>query len=70
MHFLCVQSVIKYYPEFRVSINLSYVQILKSPLMMELKQIIEHSGISCNGIIVELTEVYLEGISGSAQCME
>lgn len=52
----------KYYPEFRVSINLSYVQILKSPLMMELKQIIDHSGISCSGIIVELTESgYLEG---------
>ena len=52
----------KYYPEFRVSINLSYVQILKSPLMMELKQMIEHSGISCSGIIVELTESgYLEG---------
>ena len=52
----------KYYPEFRVSINLSYVQILKSPLMMELKQMIDHSGISCSGIIVELTESgYLEG---------
>ena len=52
----------KYYPEFRVSINLSYVQILKSPLMMELKQMIECSGISCSGIIVELTESgYLEG---------
>ena len=61
MHFLCTECR-KYYPEFRVSINLSYVQILKSPLMMELKQIIDHSGISCSGIIVELTESgYLEG---------
>ena len=52
----------KYYQEYRVSINLSYVQILKSPLLMELKQIIDHSGISCSGIIVELTESgYLEG---------
>lgn len=52
----------KYQPEFRVSINLSYVQILKSPLMTELKELIDLAGISCSGIIIELTESgYLEG---------
>lgn len=52
----------KYHPEFRVSINLSYVQILKSPLMAELTELIEQAGISCSGIIIELTESgYLEG---------
>ena len=51
----------KYRPDFRVSINLSYVQILKSPLMAEFKKLIEQSGINCSGIIVELTESgYLE----------
>lgn len=52
----------KYNPDFRVSVNLSYVQILKSPLMAELKAMIGHIGINCSGIIVELTESgYLEG---------
>ena len=52
----------EYHPEFRVSINLSYVQILKSPLVAELTELIEQAGISCSGIIVELTESgYLEG---------
>ena len=48
----------KYYPEFRVSINLSYVQILKVPYD-GIKPMIRHSGISCSGIIVELTEVVI-----------
>lgn len=52
----------EYHPDFRVSINLSYVQILKSPLMTELKELIDLAGISCSGIIIELTESgYLEG---------
>ena len=51
----------RYLPDFRVSINLSYVQILKSPMMAELKLLIEESGIGSEGIVMELTESgYLE----------
>lgn len=49
------------YPGFRVSINLSYVQILKSPITDEIYQHIEDSGIAPQSLIVEMTESgYLE----------
>jgi diguanylate cyclase (GGDEF)-like protein len=48
-------------PNFKVSINLSYVQLLKSPLYNDLVEAIEKYKIAPDSIIVELTESgYLE----------
>ncbi len=43
-------------PDFKVSINLSYVQLLKSPVYADLVDAIEDSGVSPESVIVELTE--------------
>ena len=51
----------KKYPEFRVSINLSYIQILKSALVEDFHTILERHELSTDSIILELTESgYLE----------
>ncbi len=48
-------------PDFRVSINLSYIQILKSPIIDEIYQHVIDSGLHPYSLIVELTESgYLE----------
>ncbi|MBO5259741.1 MAG: GGDEF and EAL domain-containing protein [Agathobacter sp.] len=43
-------------PEFRVSVNLSYVQILKSAITEEIMGDLRDSGVGSNGLLVELTE--------------
>ena len=49
------------YPDFRVSINLSYIQILKSALIEDFHSILEKHNLSTDSIILELTESgYLE----------
>lgn len=49
------------YPDFKISINLSYVQILKSALVNEIFNCIGRNGLKPNSIIVEMTESgYLE----------
>ena len=51
----------KKYPEFRISINLSYIQLLKSALVEDFHTILEKHNLSTDSIILELTEsVYLE----------
>ena len=51
----CVECQ-KHKPDFKVSINLSYVQLLKSPIYTDLVDAIEDSGIAPESVIVELTE--------------
>lgn len=43
-------------PDFRISINLSYVQLLKSPVFNEIFESLESTGLSPQSLIVELTE--------------
>ena len=43
-------------PNFRVSVNLSYVQILKSAITEEIMGDLKESGVESNGLLVELTE--------------
>lgn len=51
----------KKYPEFRISINLSYIQLLKSALVEDFHTILEKHNLSTDSIILELTESgYLE----------
>lgn len=46
----------KKYPDFRVSINLSYIQLLKSPLFEEIMDALAQSSLPPSCLIVELTE--------------
>jgi diguanylate cyclase (GGDEF)-like protein len=46
----------KWIPEFKVSVNLSYVQILKSPIADDICRQIEEIGIKPESLIVEMTE--------------
>lgn len=51
----------KKYPEFRVSINLSYIQMTKSPVFMEVMDALTETGLPPDALIMELTESgYLE----------
>ena len=57
---MCAQSQ-KIVPEFKVSVNLSYVQILKSSVYDEIIRSLERYQLSPDSLIVELTESgYLE----------
>lgn len=54
----------KFVPEFRISVNLSYIQILKSPITSEIISQITEAGLDPNSMIMELTESgYLENTS-------
>jgi diguanylate cyclase (GGDEF)-like protein len=46
----------KYLPEFKVSVNLSYVQILKSPIADDICRQVEELGLPPESLIVEMTE--------------
>ena len=51
----------KFYPEFKISINLSYIQLLKSALVEDFYTILDRHSLSADSIILELTESgYLE----------
>lgn len=51
----------KVYPRFKVSVNLSYVQILRSQVLNDILNAIADYGVSPNSIIIEMTESgYLE----------
>ena len=51
----------KTYPEFKISINLSYIQLLKSALVEDFHTILEKHSLTADSIILELTESgYLE----------
>ncbi len=49
-------AIQRYKPDFKVTINFSYIQIFKSPMYDDLVNIIEKYGIDPSSIIVELTE--------------
>lgn len=51
----------KYIPDFKININLSYVQVLKSRVQQEILQMVKELGINPACVCVELTESgYLE----------
>lgn len=50
------KEIQKKIPEFCISVNLSYVQILKSDILTEIEAGIEEYGLSPGSIVVELTE--------------
>ncbi len=51
----CVE-IRKKVPDFRISINLSYVQIQRSDIIKQLGEVIEGTGLPTGSIIVEVTE--------------
>lgn len=52
---MCAQCREKY-PDFKVSINLSYIQLLKSPMFEEIMEALDQHALPPNSLIVELTE--------------
>ncbi len=46
----------KEYPDFMVSINLSYIQLLKSPMFEDIQDALQEAGLPPSCLIVELTE--------------
>lgn len=51
----------KRYPQFRVSINLSYIQLTKSPVFAEVMDALKETELPADALIMELTESgYLE----------
>lgn len=51
----------KKYPDFRVSINLSYIQLTKGPVFAEVMDALRETGLPPDALIMELTESgYLE----------
>lgn len=53
---LMCQECQKVYPDFRVTINLSYIQMLKSPIFEVIADSIEDIRLKPSSVIVELTE--------------
>ncbi len=45
-----------YIPEFKVNVNLSYVQVLKSNVLEEIKGVVAEYGLSSKSVCIELTE--------------
>ena len=44
-------------PDFRISVNISYIQVLKSNIISDILQVIEqHQVDSLPGMVIELTE--------------
>lgn len=51
----------KYVPDFKVNVNLSYVQMLKSQVLNDIVNIVEEYGVRPSSVCIELTESgYLE----------
>lgn len=51
----------QYMPEFKVNVNLSYVQVLKSRVLSDIRGIVEEFGVKPSSVCIELTESgYLE----------
>lgn len=46
----------EHYPDFMVSINLSYIQLLKSPMFEDITEALNDAGLPPSCLIVELTE--------------
>lgn len=52
---MCVKCR-KKYPDFKISINLSYIQLLKSPMYEEIMNALKANSLPPSSLIVELTE--------------
>ena len=51
----------KILPEFKVNVNLSYVQVLKSRVLTDVRRIVDEFGVKPSSVCIELTESgYLE----------
>lgn len=50
------RSCRKKYPDFRISINLSYIQLTKSPVFVEVMDVLQETGLPPDALIMELTE--------------
>ncbi|MCD7725792.1 MAG: EAL domain-containing protein [Clostridiales bacterium] len=50
------KECIKYFPSFKVSINLSYIQLLKSPLFEDIMAALNEYQLAPEHLIIELTE--------------
>lgn len=51
----------QYLPDFKVNVNLSYIQVLKSRVLSDIKHIVEEYGVRPESVCIELTESgYLE----------
>lgn len=46
----------KYIPDFKISVNVSYVQVMKSPILTEVLTCVKEYGLKPQDVIVELTE--------------
>lgn len=46
----------KYFPDFKISINLSYIQLLKSPVFDDIMEILNEFQLNPGSLIIELTE--------------
>lgn len=46
----------KYFPSFKISINLSYIQLLKSPVFTDIMEALNKHGLNPGSLIIELTE--------------
>lgn len=49
-------EVHKYIPDFKITVNLSYIQVMKSPILTEILTSVEKYGLKPEDVIVELTE--------------
>ena len=59
--FTCCREFQKYRKDYKVSINVSYIQILKSPICTDLLEAVHKAGITPDSVVIELTESgYLE----------
>lgn len=59
--FTCCREFQKYRKDYKVSINVSYIQILKSPICTNLLEAVHKAGITPDSVVIELTESgYLE----------
>ena len=58
----------KYIPGFKISVNLSYIQVMKSPILSEILGCVEEYGLNPEDVIIELTESgFLES---NCRCMD
>ena len=50
------REVHKYVPDFKISVNVSYIQVMKSPILTEILTSVREYGLKPEDVIVELTE--------------
>lgn len=50
------KNIQQYIPDFRININVSYIQIMKSDIIEEIANAITYYGISPSSVVLELTE--------------